>query len=132
RAGLFPPQTGACVAPARGLAPAVAAPLEDAVMHPLARSPEYRPESAAAFAAELGPTQAEASGIDWSRAPTKPLRGAPPSRWPAAAVAGRNGWVLAALAVAAATVIAFALTLSLGSGSNKPSRPAAPPSMRRT
>ena len=131
-AELFLQQTGGSITPVRELAPAVSAFLEDAVMHSLARSPEYRPESAAAFAAELDPTPTEPSEIDWSRAPTKPLRRAPPSRWPAAAVAGRNGWVLAALAVAAATVIAFALTLSLGSGSNSPSRPAAPPSMSGT
>jgi serine/threonine-protein kinase len=131
-AELFLQQTAGSIRPVRELAPAVPAPLEDAVMHSLARAPEYRPESAAAFAAELGPTHADATVIDRSLAPTKPLRRVPSSRWRSAAVARRHGWVLAALAVAAAIVIALALALSLGSGSNSPSRPAAPPSMSGT
>jgi serine/threonine protein kinase len=126
-ADLFVKQTEGSITAVRELAPAVPARLEDAVMRALARAPEYRPESAEAFAAELGATPMTATAVDRSLVPTKPMRVR--SSWgrsPAVARPGR--WVLAALAVVAAAVIALVLTLSLGGGSKHPSRPAAPPS----
>ena len=48
-AELFAKQTEGSITPLRELAPTAPARLEDAVMHALARAPQYRPESAAPF-----------------------------------------------------------------------------------
>jgi serine/threonine protein kinase len=122
-AELFVKQTEGSIVPLRELAPAAPAELEDAVMHALARAPEYRPESAAAFAGELAATPTAVTKVDRSRAPTKPMRRARSSlgRLPFAPSRRRRAW-------AAAVVLAAALlALSLGSASKQP-RPAAPPS----
>jgi serine/threonine protein kinase len=131
-AELFVKQAEASITPLRELVPAVPASLEDAVMHALARAPEYRPASAAAFAAELGATPTEVTAVDRSLAPTKPMRRVRSSwgRPPAVARPGRR--VLVAAAVLAAALLALVLALSLGSGSKQPSKTVAPPSASGT
>jgi serine/threonine protein kinase len=103
--------------PVRDLAPETPAAVESAVMHALAREPEYRPQDAAAFGAELegAPTdvhipssQAETVAL---RAPQKRRRAAR-RRLPAIAAA-----VLAVAAVVAALAIGLA---SRGGGSDTP------------
>jgi eukaryotic-like serine/threonine-protein kinase len=107
---LFAEQRRGSIAPVRELAPDVPAPLEDAVMHALARDPTYRPESAEAFAGELGAPPTAVARIE--HPPVS--RRAP--RWALAA----------ALALGAALVLVLVLALSLRGGSNQP-KPAAPP-----
>jgi len=94
------------------------------VMRALARAPEYRPESAETFAAELGATPTAATAVDRSLVPTKPMRRVRSSWGRSPAVARPGRWVLAALAVVAAAVTALVLALSLPGGSKRPSRPA--------
>ena len=122
-AELFAKQTEGSITPLRELAPVAPARLEDAVMHALARAPEYRPESAAAFAAELAATPTVVTTVDQSLARTKPMRRVR-SRGRAAR---RRRWVLSAAAICAAALVALILALSLGGGSKSP-KPVAPPS----
>jgi eukaryotic-like serine/threonine-protein kinase len=132
-AELFAKQAEGSITAVRELAPAVPARLEDAVMHALARAPEYRPESAAKFASELGSTPTAGTTVDSSLAPTKPMRRVRSSWGRAPAVPGpRRRWAWAAVAVFGALVLALVLALSLGSGSRRPSKPAAPPSTSGT
>jgi serine/threonine protein kinase len=125
-AELFAKQTEGSITPLRELAPAAPARLEDAVMHALARAPEYRPESAAAFAAELAVTPTAVTTLDRSLAPTRPMRRVR-SSWRAAP--RRRRWVLSAVAIFTAALVALVLALSLGGGSTKSPTPAAPPSI---
>ena len=127
-AELFFKQTEGSITPLRELAPAASARLEDAVMRALARVPEYRPESAAAFAAELAATPTAVATVDRPLAPTKPMRRVRSSWGRSAAAARRRRWALRAAAAVAAALLTLVLALSLESGSNKPPRPAAPPS----
>ena len=127
-AELFVKQTEGSITGVRELAPAVPERHEDAVMRALARAPEYRPESAETFAAELGATPTAATAVDRSLVPTKPMRRVRSSWGRSPAVARPGRWVLAALAVVAAAVTALVLVLSVSGGSKRPSRPAAPPS----
>ena len=62
------------IPPVRELRPDVSERLEAAVMHSLARNPDYRPESAAAFAEELAAASPEP--------PTRPCRSPPGSTRP--------------------------------------------------
>jgi serine/threonine protein kinase len=123
-AELFAKQTEGSITPLRELAPVAPARLEDAVMHALARAPEYRPESAAAFAAELAATQTVVTTLDQSLARTKPMRRV---RSRGRAESRRRRWVLSAAAIFAAALVALILALSLGGGSKSP-KPVAPPS----
>ena len=123
-AELFAKQTEGSITPLRELAPAAPARLEDAVMHALARAPQYRPESAAAFAVELDATPTAVTTVDRSLAPISPMRRLP-SNWRPATPRHRR-WVLSAAAILAAA-LALVLALSLGGGSKSP-RPVAPPS----
>jgi serine/threonine protein kinase len=124
-AELFAKQTEGSITPLREFAPAAPARLEDAVMHALARGPEYRPESAAAFAAELAATPTAATTDDRSLAPTRPIRRVR-SNWGRVAPRRRR-WVLSAAAIFAAALVALILAVSLGGGSKSP-KPVAPPS----
>jgi serine/threonine protein kinase len=124
-AELFAKQTEGSITPLREFAPAAPARLEDAVMHALARGPEYRPESAAAFAAELAATPTAATTDDRSLAPTRPMRRVR-SNWGHVAPRRRR-WVLSAAAIFAAALVALILAVSLGGGSKSP-KPVAPPS----
>jgi serine/threonine-protein kinase len=130
-AELFVKQTEESITPLRELVPAVPARVEDAVMHALARAPEYRPESAVVFAAELGAKPTAVTAVDRSRAPRKPMRRVRSSWGRLAAVARPRRGVLVAAAVLAAALLALVLTLSLG-GSKQPSKPVAPPSATGT
>jgi serine/threonine protein kinase len=124
-AELFAKQAEGSITPLRELAPEAPVRLEDAVMHALARAPEYRPESAATLAAELAAPPTAVTTVDRSLAPTKPIRGVRSSWGPAAP--RRRRWVLSAGVALAAALVALILALSLGGGS-KPPKPVAPPS----
>jgi serine/threonine protein kinase len=107
---LFAEQRRGSIAPVRELAPDVPAPLEDAVMRALARDPTYRPESAEAFAGELGGPPTAVTRIE---RPAVSRRG---PRWALAA----------ALGLGAALVLVLGLALSFR-GSSKQPEPAARP-----
>jgi eukaryotic-like serine/threonine-protein kinase len=126
-AGLFAKQTEGSITPLRELAPAAPSRLEDAVMHALARDPEYRPESAAAFAAELAATPTAVTSVDRSPAPTRPMRRLGSSWGRSPATPRRRRWVLSAAAVLTAALVALILVLSLG-GAEKSPKPVTPPS----
>jgi serine/threonine protein kinase len=130
------------ITPLRELRPEVPERVEAAVMHALARNPEYRPESAALFAEELAAASPEpptrplpqATGTEATQvlgSPTQ-LRTEPlaPSA-PAASPAGRSRgtrWdrrlILALAAVVAAVAIILGIALGTnggGSGGGEPS-----------
>jgi serine/threonine-protein kinase len=100
------------IAPVRELAPDVPAATEDAVMHALARDPEYRPPSAAALADELQSPPTAVTMVER----------------PSARMQGSRRTLLAALALGVALVVVFVVALSLrgGSGSKQPSVTAPP------
>jgi serine/threonine protein kinase len=130
------------IEPLREVRPEVHERLEAAVMQALARNPDYRPESAAAFAEELAaaapdpptrplPTSTGTAATEVLASPTQtatqPLRAARPAR-----SHGRRGprfrWdrrfvlALVVLAVAAAVVIGIVVgTSDDGSGGSQPS-----------
>jgi serine/threonine protein kinase len=119
--------------------------LEAAIMHALARNPDYRPESAAAFAQELaaaspdpptrplpvstGTAATEALASSPTQAATRPLRSpgppqsdgrrAPRFRWDR-----RLLLALIVLALAAAVVIGIAVGTNASGSDNGPSAPA--------
>jgi serine/threonine-protein kinase len=132
------------IAPLRELRPEVSERLEAAVMHALARNPDYRPESAAAFAEELAAASPDpptrplpvASGTRATQvadsptaAETRPLRAPipPRSRGRAAPRFHRNrrlALALVLLVVTAAVVIGIAVgTNGDGSGGSQRSSP---------
>jgi eukaryotic-like serine/threonine-protein kinase len=112
-AELFVKQRDGAIVPVRELAPKVPAKLEDAVMRALARMPEYRPDSAAAFADELvGPTTA-VTLVDRPQRARRSTRERVPR------------WALPAALVLLAGTLALVLALSLG-GSDKPATPGPP------
>jgi serine/threonine-protein kinase len=107
-------QREGAIAPVRELAPEVPAATEDAVMHALARDPEYRPRSADALAEELrlGPTAVNA--VERS------------VRTPGPVTHGPRRALLAALALGAALVVVFVAALAIRGGSKQPSVTAPP------
>jgi eukaryotic-like serine/threonine-protein kinase len=121
------------IAPLRELRPDVPEGLEAAVMHALARNPDYRPESAAALAGELAiaspdpPTRPlpQTSGVGATevvgsptQVQTKPIERAPRRELPLPR--DRRWWLLLA-AVAAA--VAIAIAIAVGSGVNGGTQP---------
>jgi serine/threonine protein kinase len=102
------------ITPVRELAPDVPAATEDAVVHALARDPEYRPPSAAALADEL---QAPPTAVTMVERPPPPTQGS-------------RRALLVALALGVALVVVFVVVLSLRGGSKQPSVTA--PSSRGT
>jgi serine/threonine protein kinase len=117
------------ITPIRELRPKVPVALEAAVMHCLARNPEYRPASAAELAQELAagspepPTEAlpQSSGVRATDVATVPLEQAPatPTRTRARVprrdfALPRSAPLLAFAAVAALVVVVLLLTLSSG------------------
>jgi eukaryotic-like serine/threonine-protein kinase len=135
------------IPPLRELRPDVPERLEAAVMHALARNPEYRPESAAALAEELAVASPEpptrplprATGTPATEglayeAPTQ-VQSAPRTRAPRRALPrDRRLWLaLAGIAVAVAVVIGLALGTNSGNGgkqqpaSNTPAVQPVPP-----
>jgi serine/threonine protein kinase len=118
------------ITPIRELRPEVPAELEAAVMHCLARNPEYRPASAADLAQELAagspepPTEAlpQPTGVRATDVETVPLEQAPAAAGARARVPRRDfalprtAPLLAFAAVAALVVVVLILTLSSGNG----------------
>jgi serine/threonine-protein kinase len=120
------------ITPIRELRPEVPAELEAAVMHCLARNPEYRPASAAELAQELAagspepPTEAlpRPTGVRATDVATVPLEQAPATATRARAPVPRRDFalprsapLLAFAVVAALVVIVLLLTLSSGNDS---------------
>jgi serine/threonine-protein kinase len=135
------------IPPVRELRPDVPERLEAAVMHALARNPDYRPESAAALAEELAiaspepPTRplptatgTQATEVLATQAPTR-VQSAPRRAAPRRALPGdRTLWLaLAGIAVVVAIVIGLALGSDGGSSgkqqpaSNTPAVEPVPP-----
>jgi serine/threonine protein kinase len=121
------------IAPVREVRPDVPERLEAAVMHALARNPDYRPDSAAALAEELAiaspdpPTRPlpQTSGVDATevlgsptQAETRPIERAPRRELPLPR--DRRWWLLLA-AVAAA--VAIAVGIAVGSGGDGGTQP---------
>jgi eukaryotic-like serine/threonine-protein kinase len=104
--------------------------LEAAVMHALARNPDYRPESAAAFAEELAAASPEpptrplpqSAGVDASevpasptQAPTKVIRRAPPVRRDFALPRRAGLWAALAIVVVVGLILGYVLASQNGS-----------------
>jgi eukaryotic-like serine/threonine-protein kinase len=117
------------ITPIRELRPEVPVALEAAVMHCLARNPEYRPASAAELAQELAagspepPTEAlpQSTGVRATDVATVPLEQAPATATRTRARVPRRDFalprsapLLAFAAVAALVVVVLLLTLSSG------------------
>jgi eukaryotic-like serine/threonine-protein kinase len=103
-ADLAEQQRSGSITPVGELAPDVPAHVEDAVMRALARNPSYRPQSADAFACELG---------DEGR-PTVPLEA------PARADHARLWWAIAAVVTVAAVGSGIAVALTGGASKSPP------------
>jgi len=117
------------ITPLRELRPEVPERLEAAVMHALARNPDYRPDSAATLAEELAtaspepPTQAlpRASAVEAKEVKAEPTRVrttpiAPPPRRDFAFPRGRGLW-LTLVAIGSAILIAVAIGLAVNGSS---------------
>ena len=116
------PAVGATPArPVRELAPGTPGDLESAVMHALARNPDYRPADANALAAELRGGE-ETPAPTRSAAPTVlfPAPGEKPGKR-----SSRAGWLVVAGALAVALVAALA-ALTLGGGEDPARAPVEP------
>jgi eukaryotic-like serine/threonine-protein kinase len=107
-------QREGAIAAVRELAPEVPAATEDAVMHALARNPEYRPRSAHALAEELRPGPTAVNAVERS------------VRTPGPVTHGPRRALLAALALGAALVVVFVAALAIRGGSKQPSVTAPP------
>jgi eukaryotic-like serine/threonine-protein kinase len=128
------------ITPLRELRPEVPERLEAAVMHTLARNPDYRPDSAATLAQELAagspepPTQAlpRPRGVEAKEVVSEPTRVRttpiePPPRHDFALPRGRGLW-LTLIAMGAAILIAVAIGLAVngrggGGGGNNTEAP---------
>jgi eukaryotic-like serine/threonine-protein kinase len=126
------------IPPVRELRSDISEQLEAAVMHALARNPEYRPESAAEFAEELAaaspepptrplpkPTGVEAAAIATPSTDVKTEVVSQPARRDFALPRGRGFWIALGTVVAAiGLVIGFAIgNLGGDSSSSKPPQP---------
>jgi eukaryotic-like serine/threonine-protein kinase len=118
-ADLAAKQSGGVITPVRALEPSVPEALEAAVMHSLAREPQFRPASAAAFAQELGAMTESPTEKLRTTAITEALRARRYLRVPDS---GTWIWIAAAAAVALAAVILGVLELG-GGNTTSPERP---------
>jgi serine/threonine protein kinase len=113
--------------------------LEAAVMHALARNPDYRPESAAAFAEELAAASPEPptrplpqpAGVDASevpasptQAPTKVIRRARPVRRDFALPRSAGLWAALAIVVVVGLILGYVLASQNGSSQPASREPA--------
>jgi serine/threonine protein kinase len=127
------------IPPVRELRPDISEPLEAAVMHALARNPEYRPESASALAEELAAASPEpptrplpqAAGVEAAEISASPTQMktevvSPPERRDFALPRGRGFWIALGVVVAAiGLTIGFTLgNLGGDSSSSTPPQPA--------
>ena len=114
------------IPPVRELRPDVSERVEAAVMHSLARNPEYRPESAAAFAEELAAASPEPptrplpqpAGVEATDVPASPTqletqvldrRRQRPARSAHVSARGRGFWAAIAIVVAVGLLIGYAV-----------------------
>jgi serine/threonine protein kinase len=115
------------IPPVRELRPEISERLEAAVMHSLARNPDYRPESAAAFAEELAaaspdpPTRPlpQLAGVDATHVASSPTQAEtqvlrPRPRTGHRVARGRGFWAAIALVVVAGLLIGFAIATQNG------------------
>jgi serine/threonine-protein kinase len=119
-------QSAGVIAPVRDLEPSVPKAVEAAVMHSVAREPQFRPASAADFAHELGATEElRATAV------TEALR---PRRYESVPGAGAWLWIAAAAAVALVAVILGVLKIGGGESGSESPRPVhiAPPARGTT
>jgi serine/threonine-protein kinase len=122
-ADLAAKQSAGEIAPVRDLEPSVPETVEAAVMHSLARHPGFRPDSAAAFAHELGATeQLPATAVTEALGSNRRYRA-----WP---------WIAGAVALAVVAVAAGLLGTGGGGNDNQAKSPAvlriAPPARGAT
>jgi len=124
-------QSSGAIAPVRDLEPAVPEPVEAAVMHSLAREPQFRPGSAADFAHELGATTEVPTEKLMATAITEALRPRTYRRLPGS---GAWIWIAGAAALALVAVILGALRIGGGSSGSEPPKPVriAPPARGST
>jgi serine/threonine protein kinase len=112
------------IPPVRELRPDVSERLEAAVMHSLARNPDYRPESAAAFAEELAAAFPELpplplpqpAGVDATDVPASPTQAKTqviqrrrPARSAHVSARGRGFWAAIAIVVVIGLLIGYAV-----------------------
>jgi eukaryotic-like serine/threonine-protein kinase len=129
------------IPPLRELRPEVSERLEAAVMHALARNPDYRPESAAALAEELAAASPEpptrplprSAGVDASEVPGSPTQtptevvGRParrPARRDFAMPRGRGFWTALVIVVVVGLILGYVLATR---GGDSPPAPAGGP-----
>jgi serine/threonine protein kinase len=123
------------IPPVRELRPNISERLEAAIMHALARNPQYRPESAAAFAEELAAASPEpptrplpqSAGVDATEVAGPPTDAAtrviaPPARRDFAFPRGWGFWSALAIVV----VIGLVLGYAIASGNGDSPAPASP------
>ncbi len=109
-------QSAGEIAPVRDLEPSVPETVEAAVMHSLARDPGFRPDSAAAFAHELGATeQLQATAVTDALRSTRRYESIP----------GSGAWLWIAGAAVVAVVAVAAGLLGTGGGSDNEAKPPA-------
>jgi len=108
-------QSSGAITPVRDLEPSVSEPVEAAVMHSLAREPQFRPASAVDFAHELGATTDVATEKLMATAITEALR---PRTYQSAPGSGTWIWIAGAAVVALVAVVLGALRIGGGSSSD--------------
>jgi serine/threonine-protein kinase len=116
-ADLAAQQTAGVITPLRDLEPSVPEPVEEAVMHALARDPRFRPRSASDFSHELASASEVPVEPLFATAMTEPLHSRRYQSLP-----GRSTWLWISGAAAVAIVVVVLGLLSIGgkSPSTKP------------
>jgi len=117
-ADLAAKQSAGAIAPVRDLEPSVPEPVEAAVMHSLAREPQFRPGSAADFAHGLGAATEVPTEKPMATAITEALRPRTYLRRP-----GSGAWIWIAGAAVLAVVAVILGVLRIGGGGSPGSEP---------